>query len=629
MTVWVAGRPVLTDEDGRYRSAPVSPGRVKVAVESDTGHENTFGVYDLGQDYFKEEKTARIVDRDLEVDFGVSDDAVVWRGVIFQDGAPVECGRLTLCEVRSKGPGERGLRKCSSPCDASGRFEIDRLRKGEYRVSLRIPDPYRVVKLGCVRLEESGLIEKDLHIQGGGISGHALDETTGSPITGGRIELMLMNSEEGPGCDIWWSHLDGKGRFILEGLPAGTYELCGAGLDVKEVETIVPSKLKKGRFVFELNEDEVLERVRVKTSSSRGFIHLTVGGFGDNDPRKMLPSFMMEEGGAFTDRRRTWELRSDGTLERFFKTPPVPEGAARCVMELSAGSLIARQTFEVLPGRVAALHLSREDFHQSDRLVRVRGRLLRSDHSPIAGVRLHFSQEELAWKNSAGFRGVTGSDGRFALDGLLAPGKVRVETLMEGGRFRFHHFIPENPDDPCCLDLVIPARAGMSGTIYDAKSGKPCRYTSHIHAGVSILLRGPDGAEWETRLTSIVDGRFRMEEVPAGKYDLSVRVEGYIRRDLGPVDLSEGREVSLGDILLEPAAVLELDVVDMQGRPVGEPEVEFVNSEAHGSGLRFELPEGMAKFKVKVEGYETKECTVSLEAGKALKKKIVMASNQF
>lgn len=626
MTVWVAGRPFLTDEDGCYLSAPVPPGRVKVTVESDTGPENTIGVYDLDQDYFKEEKAARISDRDLEVDFGVSDDAVIWRGEIFQGGAPVKGGRLTLCEVQSKGLSERGLLKCSSLCDQSGRFEMNRLRKGEYRVSLRIPDPYRVVKLGCVRLEESGLLEKELHIRGGVISGNALDETTGLPVTGGRIELMLMTPDEGPGCNIWWSHLDGKGRFILEGLPLGRYELCGAGLDIVEVESLAQGKLKKGRYSFELSEDAVLEHVRIKTSSSRGFIHLTMGGFGDDDSRKILPSFMMEEGGAFTDRRRTWELRSDGTLERFFKTPPVPGGSAKCVMELSAGSLIARQTFEVLPGRVAALDLSREDFHPSDRLVRVSGRLLRSDGSPVAGVRLHFSQEEVAWKNSAGFRGLTGSDGRFSLDGLLAPGKVRVELLMEGGRFRFSHVIPENPDDPCSLDLVIPGGAGLSGTLYDAVSGEPCRYKSHIHAGVSLVLRGRDGAEWETRLTRIVDGRFTMEDVPAGKYDFSVHVEGYLRRDLGPLDLSEGREMSLGDILLEPAAVLELEVVDMQGRSVGEPEVVFITKDAHGSGLRFELPGGLARFKVKVEGYEGKECTVSLEAGKTLKRKIVMSS---
>ena len=144
---------------------------------------------------------------------------------------------------------------------------------------------------------------------------------------------------------------------------------------------------------------------------------------------------------------------------------------------------------------------------------------------------------------------ITGSDGRFVLDGLV-PGRHHL-TIEGGAVFTAEvRFVPVPSDE---LRLVVARRVAVVGEILDG--GRPV-------AGATVAIAS-DTTSGTRTVTSGADGRFAFTELPEGTYrvwawkgDLAARAQAAPRLGTGPFE----------DLLLimEPAAIVVGRVVDRQ-----------------------------------------------------------------
>jgi protocatechuate 3,4-dioxygenase beta subunit len=132
------------------------------------------------------------------------------------------------------------------------------------------------------------------------------------------------------------------------------------------------------------------------------------------------------------------------------------------------------------------------------------------------------------------------------------------------------------------LDIVLTRGRLVTGTLVDP-AGHPVRdgavelVPGQLGEGPRFLRRTErgQGASLGLRAASDVDGRFRIEGVPEGMFDLHVRRSGFARRVVPSVELRQGEPgpADLGTILLQPGERVRGIVTDRQGRPIEGVEV--------------------------------------------------------
>jgi RNA polymerase sigma-70 factor (ECF subfamily) len=197
-------------------------------------------------------------------------------------------------------------------------------------------------------------------------------------------------------------------------------------------------------------------------------------------------------------------------------------GSARVQVRLHAGQQTSCEV-RLAPGHVIA------------------GRLLDHAGSPLAGWLLTAERPEAAGCGYQLYR--SGADGAFAIPDLEdRPYRLLV---FDGRRPFSARTLAVDDVRPGRGDVVVPERARRLGSI----AGRVLLPDGHPAGEAELGLR-QDG--WVVRCDESVraDGSFTTGPLPAGTFEVTVRLRGYERIVLQRVELSPGESRQLGDLRL-------------------------------------------------------------------------------
>ena len=237
----------------------------------------------------------------------------------------------------------------------------------------------------------------------------------------------------------------------------------------------------------------------------------------------------------------------------------------------------------------------------------------------------------------------TGPDGSFVLDGLRGGATYDLQVFLGGG-------LGPGPAQKGILapsdgvEIAVAGTGRIEGSAVDAKTGQPLAafdvsYEPERGGGMVFRIArragvGASGAGQRLHVES-EDGRFALEDVPAGRWSVVVEAKGYQVARAGGVTVEEATTTDGVEVKVPAGTVLKGRVVDARsGRPVVEANVVATSAGAPGAfpglagldagGLltdadgRFEV-EGLAPGKVSLRvdhvDYEDRSETVELKEG--------------
>ncbi len=181
-------------------------------------------------------------------------------------------------------------------------------------------------------------------------------------------------------------------------------------------------------------------------------------------------------------------------------------------------------------------------------------------------------------------------DGAFLIEGLT-PGRTYEVALMDfaaPGRRGAPVVAPAEG-----VELLAAGLGRIEGVALDAGSGLPLSdfevsYEVRERGGRTIVRGGPRGgalAPGEKLEVHDEEGRFVLDGVPAGTWDVEASAPGYERSRAGAVTLEEGGQATGVEVRLRRGATLSGRVTEEgSGRPVADAEV---NAEPQGGEPRF------------------------------------------
>jgi hypothetical protein len=121
--------------------------------------------------------------------------------------------------------------------------------------------------------------------------------------------------------------------------------------------------------------------------------------------------------------------------------------------------------------------------------------------------------------------------------------------------------------------------ASLSGVVTNSVTGEPL-----AHAQVHLYSPGQQGSRYGA--TTTVDGRFSIHGIVPGQYQLSVERRGYgplagQERNSQPLELKAGDQIADRVLRLVPDAVISGRVVDANGAPMEQVDVEVTGVNRH------------------------------------------------
>lgn len=157
-------------------------------------------------------------------------------------------------------------------------------------------------------------------------------------------------------------------------------------------------------------------------------------------------------------------------------------------------------------------------------------------------------------------------------------GRFRISNLEERS-YPIEVYLPcQATNRPSvAIDGVRPGGADLL-----LRVGEDRRPTTHVRGrlvdrrgdGVAaeLTLRSPPKHYWRTPARTRADGTFRIGPLPRARYRLLVRADGGGKFVAGEADTSAG-DVDLGEIVVEPAGTLEVELSRADGEPLRTPRV--------------------------------------------------------
>lgn len=603
-------RPVLTGRGGKYTSAPGGPGWITVsAAPPSVENPQSFN-------FTEEIKNAELIDKDVEVNFGPSPQHVTWRGTFFNHtGRPVE--GLVFAHYRPffHGP-EFPFINRSVSSNKDGFFEFRKMLVGRYHITLGIPGGSRLSRWNDIIFDHPGIVEKDIHLSSPGatIQGVVVDKDTGMPLRKEGIWLRVERVSPWGICDS--TPVDEQGCFCIKNLPPAYYRLSvhgdgiplGAGFE-KEIK---------------LEDGQVVDDIRILVVQG-GTFQLRAVGFEPTEQDQLEVCINRE--GDQSGWRITPFVYRDGTWEMSCTLEP---GIWRTDITLKNVSTVTR-TFEILPGEIKEVAISRGEFLLFEGYIMVSGSLKGHDGSPIAEAKLYF--------NGFGVPGLdtrcqsthckSDADGKFSLE-RCKPGRWSVRCLLPNGSWaNFDFLIPLNPENPYMLQLVLPP-GSIRGSLFDKLTGLPIDENSPrwwIH-----LMDAKTG-HYVCDFSAPHGSCFSFAGISGGMYTMHIFAVGYRDNYTEPFPVSEGENLDLGAIPLEPSGVLIIEVVDEKDKPISPsyvtfPELELPSNSSHALSsnkcLYFNLPFGPVKARVHAKGFQEEEISVCLNPQKHEEVRVVL-----
>ncbi len=600
-------RTVFTSRDGSFRTGPMLSGWVRVEAVPPPGEkEATFG-------FTRETKFQEITNKDCEVDFGPCAEHVTWRGTFYDyDGKAVP--KLL---INVKRPNRTQSYPLFEPMrsvhtDDQGRFEIRKLLAQEYHVDLWYPGHSVKVDLGEIVFDRPGIVKRDIHAAGAVIKGNVKDERSGERIVEPMPFVMAISSSNML-PRAFTSRVDEEGQFCLRGLPPGAYQLSASA------SGYIPC----GHPKVTVEKDQVIDDFVIKLKKSTRLV-LEFVGF----ERDTLREFDLY-------------LSCNEESERRFLKRKIREGEAG--FDLLEGSYAARivfkgfnelkRSFEIVPGETEEEVIYREELVRDDGLLTMKLELSHAAGAPIAGAGFHLYPLVVPGSDpyTDSCIGTTDSEGRVTMTGFM-PGKWKVSArLAEGGKVDFEDLVvPEDGPDPFLLHLILHGGT-VSGTFVDKLTG---RVFSDTEPKWWVYLYEAETGEVVSQLQGgHVGPRFKMAGIQRGEYKLRVTVLGYETFESEPFFLAEGQALDMGAITMAPLGILDLEVVDLEGKHVrafrvlyNEKPLKYYQTKhlSLGKCRCYNLPLGSVEITVCARGYEDKKFTLNLDPNKPQQKKVTL-----
>ncbi len=610
-------RPTMSGPDGRYTTEPVLPGRV-VLKAGDPPIELRNDV-----DFSEEHKVVYIVDRDVEVDFGPKPEHVTWRGTLYgYDGEPLGGGRLLLRHAmfnrrephamynRTEADWYRLTRDIR--CDDQGRFEVDKLHRGRYRVTLEIPDQ---VDWGNVPFETSGLVERDINLSlVSTLSGVVVNEATGKPFIGKR-GTVRAHSRLTEICYSLEADIDGEGRFEIKGVLPGSYYLR-AQVDNAVSDRIKGIKVDKGRRLNGL----------VIPVAPAGFLKISMEGFENDEDATFTLSLSEDSSGQQTYMGKYSVAKTISKKNTF----TLDQGEWTAALSFERLGYIQNR-FDVLPDQTTEITIRRDAIVLRENFISTAGTVTQRDGSPKEGVLIRYNAVSVPMlpEENRYLHATTDKTGRYTLSGLK-PGRWQVSAeLAMGGRAYFPElWIPPDAETPLRLDLALPASV-VSGSLYDELNGIP--FTNNHPRCWEVFLHDVGRDKIVSRFSGNDGGnRFRLACSREGDHELIVNAEGYDYFKSGAFRVAEDQDLYMGDIQLKPCGLIDLEVLDESLAPIERIEVTcdgtriYSRNTIEGRRRYDKLPTGTVTITVDARGYFEKAITVKLLPGRPVKREIVL-----
>ncbi len=472
-------------------------------------------------------------------------------------GAPLAGIELRL--TRLSGPAEAPLEgppplRCVT--DGRGAYLVEGLGAGLWRVEVRQPGAGADAEVLRV-VPGAAVVARDLLLAAGGALEGEVRDALGRPIDGAEVALTPLL---GPGAPAV-GRTDAQGRYLLEGLLAGTYR----------AEVRAPARLPGPRAAVVAVSPGARETLDF-VPSGRGRIEGLVSRGAQRAAGAVVR--LRSEPGEGAGLERVERARADG--EGAFAFDGLAAGRYRLL--LSDGA--TRTGGEVVLEEGERVRVDLELFE-----ARLSGIVLGADGRGVPGA------EVLARPNRAvvgvlDAQGRTDPEGRFVLGGLPV------------GRYDLEVRAPGRPPG-----RLLAAQADLPGADH------PVSVVLTTGATVDVEVRGPDGrpvggarlsvdllgAEVEARVTALTgpSGRVRLEGVPGGR----VEVEAYARdvgRAYGALEAVDGAAAALL-LRLEPPGALEVTLsgVPAEALPRAVLEVLRVGHAAPVALGRFSPPTGV------------------------------------
>lgn len=196
--------------------------------------------------------------------------------------------------------------------------------------------------------------------------------------------------------------------------------------------------------------------------------------------------------------------------------------------------------------------------------ITVEGVVVDPGGSPLASAEVrvvHENELHGMWRFLAGPpAAISGEDGHFRITGLAAGERIDLSAEREGWSSDALGLVmpPGNP-----VRLVMRPLDRVDGRVIDP-SGKGL-------AGATVVAGGKTTTSDET-------GGFSLGDIPAGVGEIEASLEGWLPAK-HEVDLSTGKKVDAGDLILRPASVVHGTVTDSDGNPLDLVTVEVSGSD--------------------------------------------------
>lgn len=602
-------RPVLTGADGRFSTPPADSGRFFLQAFLPPGES------ERPLDFSAEVKCVELIDRDVEVDFGITADHVVWRGTLY-DGknGPLPRGSIRLFVDRISHQTPRvPLVNRQAECDGGGCFTFRKLVPAQYGVRIIFPDGSST-DLGKVVVEGGGVFEKDLRVSGSLITGVVVCGESGAPMQGlaGRVELypsdptfVFASESSEPYYRVFTSTVNKEGGFLIRGVTPGSYGLTTKvqGFSEPPVQRL---EVKQGRDIGNL---------RVLLADS-GQLRFRIEGFARSDLKGLSLKLISVEGR--TEHVSLYRYRNGDVLEGGLFL----EVGAWTARLSHKGSRSIEKDFRVVENRTIDLFINKNEMVLYDTDLVVEGSLFFQDGAPADNVQVHVEPVDVAYSaDRAEFRRsvCTNSEGSFRLEGMK-PGRWRTNARLRDRVFVMlpDLVIPPSTTNPFQYKHTLPS-ATITGELHDRTTGLSLGTDGQPW---TVYLMALDGHHWECWSGSAGGSHFVLECVPEGDYELTVKARGYAEHRLSPIVISQGQEGDVGKVELDPCGTALLEVVDATGSPIPlfwarcEDEIIYSNWGGEvfpGRYLFDKLPLGPTEIKVGATGYEEEIRTIKLE----------------
>jgi beta-lactamase regulating signal transducer with metallopeptidase domain len=431
---------------------------------------------------------------------------------------------------------DRDAGRVTATTDASGRYRLDGLPAGAHTLVAAAPG----------YMDESQRVQGDVtppdfFLRAGGASIVGVAKSPdGKPIVGARVtadgELPIGSPVVRPVTT------DDAGRFQLTGMEDGTYRLlvwhpewapqfvpaitAGAGpANAVQITMARPYRIT-GRLVADADQP------------APGFVMVQALDGVD------LPRALTEEWTADTDRNGRFFL--DGVAAGAFTLAVRPVRFAPSHAEI----VVAGKDRVIDAGdiRVELGHV-------------IRGRVRNNAGAPVENARVYVPASSDPGDT------VTGPDGTFVMAGVKA-GSQGIAVHADGYAQDERRVEADGPP----IDVVLQPGSGITGVLVDA-ARRPV-------IGAMVMGRGGSAGGSIPRFIRArdltkSDGRFEIEDVPPGEYDLEVQPREHLDKDIPDVKVEVGRQTDVGRVVLDAGASVAGLVVDAAGAPVPGAVVSF------------------------------------------------------